>query len=376
MHRASRITDPPDHHFFGYYEKSPWNADGSSLLTHETAFQGRRPTAEDTASICLLDDATGDLGRVAETRAWDFQQGAMLQWLGPDYRRRFAFNDRDGDGFVTRIHDVEGDRIRTVEHPIYAVAPDGETAYTLDYHRLDRTRPGYGYTTGEDHDLAVTPEDDGVCRVDLTDGSLELLVSLADLAAFDPVPSMDHGVHWVNHIQLSPRGTRVAFIHRSETPDDRRWLDRLFAMAADGTGLRLLHSGLVSHYDWRTERELVAWTDHDGEAFYRYDLDGGVDSVGRGVLPRDGHCSFSPDGEWLLLDSYPDGDRQRGLYLYHWDRDELTELGAVHSPPVDESSLRCDLHPRWDRAGERICFDSTHEGTRQMYTLSVSELTT
>jgi hypothetical protein len=391
MDAVRRITDPPAHHFFGYYEKSPWNASETYLLAHESKFQDRRPTAEDTAGVCLIDDATGAVEQVAQTGAWDFQQGAMLQWLGPDYERRFVFNDRGDDGFVARIHDVEAGLVDTVDHPIYAVAPDGETAFTLDYDRLDETRPGYGYapiqSNGDPSDatgdsgsddgtgLHPHPDDEGVYRVDLSTGEATLLVSLAELAAFDPVPSMDHGVHWVNHVQLSPGGERVGFIHRSETPDDRRWLDRLFVVDADGSGLDCLHSGFVSHYDWRTDSDLLAWTDRDGEAFYRYDLDGSVAPVARGRLPRDGHCSFSPDGEWLLLDSYPDDDRQRGLYLYHWERDELVELGSVHSPPVEESSLRCDLHPRWDRSGERVCFDSTHEGSRQMYVCDVSDVT-
>jgi len=78
-------------------------------------------------------------------------------------------------------------------------------------------------------------------------------------------------------------------------------------MAADGTELQLLHSGLVSHYDWRAESELLAWTDHDGEAFYRYDLDGAVAPVGRGVLPRDGHCPFPPTASGSSSTPIPTG---------------------------------------------------------------------
>lgn len=274
---ARRVTDPSGHHFFGYYEKSPWNADESALLAHETSFQDRRPVAADAADIRLIHD-DGSAERVAETRAWDFQQGAMLQWLGPDYAERFVFNDRTDDGFVARIHGADGARVRTVGQPVYAVAPDGETAYTLDYDRLDHTRPGYGYAPldGDDAPPAPRPDDEGVYRVDLAADASELLVSLDELAAFDPVPSMAHGTHWVNHIQTSPSGERIAFIHRSETSDDRRWLDRLFVTDADGTGLTCLHSGFVSHYDWRIDGELLAWTDRDGRAFYRYDLDGGA----------------------------------------------------------------------------------------------------
>jgi len=45
---------------------------------------------------------------------------------------------------------------------------------------------------------------------------------------------------------------------------------------ADESALACLHSGFVSHYDWRIDGELLAWTDRDGRAFYRYDLDGGA----------------------------------------------------------------------------------------------------
>jgi len=34
--------------------------------------------------------------------------------------------------------------------------------------------------------------------------------------------------------------------------------------------------------------------------------------------------------------------------------------------------MRCDLHPRWSRQGTQVCFDSVHEGPRQMYVCDVS----
>ena len=40
----------------------------------------------------------------------------------------------------------------------------------------------------------------------------------------------------------------------------------------------------------------------------------------------------------------------------------------------DLSVMRSDLHPRWNRDGTQICFDSVHEGTRQVYVLNVKEI--
>jgi len=235
----------------------------------------------------------------------------MLQWLGPDYQERFVYNDRDPDhGYVTQVHDTDSGHVRTVESPVYAYGPAGETGFTLDFDRLDVTRPGYGYAPLEStpETMAPHPADEGVYGVDFTSGATELLVSLDDLAEYEPVDSFDHGFHWVNHIQPSPSGERIGFIHRSESPDDSRWLDRLFVMNADGSALTCLNTGFVSHYEWRTDEELFAWTDRNDErAFYNYDLsDGGVEQVGQGVLPVDGHCSFAHDGEWLLLDGKDD----------------------------------------------------------------------
>ena len=38
-----QVTHGPRHHFFGYYEKSPWSASGHLLLAHEAGFNDRPP---------------------------------------------------------------------------------------------------------------------------------------------------------------------------------------------------------------------------------------------------------------------------------------------------------------------------------------------
>ena len=40
-----------------------------------------------------------------------------------------------------------------------------------------------------------------------------------------------------------------------------------------------------------------------------------VQVVAANVFPPDGHCSFSPDGRWMLTDSYVMPDGCRNLYL-------------------------------------------------------------
>ena len=55
------------------------------------------------------------------------------------------------------------------------------------------------------------------------------------------------------------------------------------------------------------------------------------------------------------------------LMLYDIASDRRIDLGKFYSPAIQLSERRCDLHPRWNRAGTQICFDSVHEGSRQIY---------
>jgi Tol biopolymer transport system component len=95
--------------------------------------------------------------------------------------------------------------------------------------------------------------------------------------------------------------------------------------------------------------------------------------VGDGVFTCDGHCSFSPDGRWILTDTYPDAEGKRTLILFRPEDGVRVDMGRFHAGGL-AGPVRCDLHPRWSPDGRRVCFDSVHEGTRQMYVMDVSEV--
>jgi hypothetical protein len=84
---------------------------------------------------------------------------------------------------------------------------------------------------------------------------------------------------------------------------------------------------------------------------------------------RDGHCSYSPDEarRWIANDTYPDAEQRRTLYVFDTQTGRRTDLGRFYSPPELTQDFRVDLHPRWSRDGRQLCFDSAHEGSRQLY---------
>jgi Tol biopolymer transport system component len=91
-------------------------------------------------------------------------------------------------------------------------------------------------------------------------------------------------------------------------------------------------------------------------------------------MPRDGHCSDSPDAARRLIanDTYPDAEQRRTLYVFDTATERRTDLGRYYSPPELTQDYRVDLHPRWSRDGRQLCFDSAHEGTRQLYVAEVN----
>ncbi len=259
--RLRPVTAGPRHHFFGYYDKCPWNASGTLLLAHEAAFNDRPPGPDDRVTVGLVHLRDGNRYQgLAESRAWNWQQGAMLQWHPLDPERLLLHNDRRGGRFVGVVRDIDGREVNEYARPIYAVSPDGRCAFSVDFARLHAHRPGYGYAGGTDPGAGDPhPSDDGIHRIDLASGRAELIVSLQQLARLDANAQTRSAFQWINHVQVSPGGRWIAFFHIAQTGESG-WRARLFACAVDGTGLGcVLDADLVSHYDWLDDDRILIW---------------------------------------------------------------------------------------------------------------------
>ena len=52
---VTRVTDGPKYHFFGYFDKFPWNKSGRYLLANESDFMGRQPEAGEKLTLGMID---------------------------------------------------------------------------------------------------------------------------------------------------------------------------------------------------------------------------------------------------------------------------------------------------------------------------------
>jgi len=374
------VTSGPRHHFFGYYDKTTWDATGRYLLALETAFMDRPPTPDDAAVVGIVDLQQGNTYiPLDETLAWNWQQGTMLQWLPTAPDRLVVYNRREADRFVAIIRDVHTGETRRLPRPIYAVSRDGRQAVTPNFSRLARTRPGYGYVGVPDpwaDDPA--PADDGIYRMDLETGESRLIISVAQIADLGHDETMDDAEHWFNHLQFCTDDSRFVFLHRWRRRGEKAWLTRMFTARPDGSEVYCLNDHeMTSHFDWRDANHMLAWATRHGRGDHYYvfaDQAREVEVMGAEVLTTDGHCSYSPDGRWVLTDTYPDAEHRRQLLLCRPEDGLRVDLARFYAPPELEGEIRCDLHPRWNRDGTQVSLDSAHEGTRQVYVVDVSRL--
>lgn len=264
--------------------------------------------------------------------------------------------------------------------PVYAVAPDGKQSLHLNFSRAYDIRAGYGYAGVPDPWREVpAPDDAGIWWQNLENGDNRLLISIHQVAQFGSVKAPAEAKHWLDHLQWNSDGSRFLFLHRWGVPRAGAgawWQTRLFTAAADGGDLRCLSDhGMVSHFDWRDSSHILAWAHRCGigDCYFLFDDDSEhIESVGEGILSVDGHCSYSPDGQWLLTDTYPDRQGDKTLILWNLAQQKRLDIGKFYGPIPADPEIRCDLHPRWSRDGKQVCIDSIHQGSRQMYIVDVA----
>ena len=381
------ITRGPKHHWFSYYDKLEFDPTGRYCLGMQVDFEHRSPRPDDVIQIGMVDLQDGDRWiELDESRAWGWQQGCMLQWI-PGSDRHILWNDRQEDRYVCHVMDIKTGQRRTVGHPIYCLSPDGRTAFSADFRRINDTRPGYGYSGLPDpYAQDRAPAESGIFQVDLETGRQELIVSLADAATY-PLPTenpyfspedMPKAKHWFNHLLVNPDGTRLEFLHRWRPEGQTRWFTRMFTCAPDGSDLRcIINTGMASHFIWRDPAHILVWARHasHGDKFYVVeDREGGsFEVVAPDVMTRDGHCTYLPDLDWIVNDTYPDARREQTVYLYHLPTGRRVELGRYHSPPEYTGEWRVDTHPRHSPDGKTIVIDSPHTGAgRQLHLIDIS----
>lgn len=368
--------DDEKEYFFGYYDKSPWDATGKYMLCMRANNTWSDVSPKEKAEIILIDTQNGNKTRkLAETSAWNVQQSCMLQWLGPDFSSRVLYNDCRNGKYCAVILDIATGKERIISAPVYTVSSAGKTALTLDFSRLYNLRPGYGYyNVSEETKGIALPETTAVWTIDLENNEVNPLLKYTDFASFQPRKEMSEAgsVHKVNHLMISPNGKRFMVLYRWFV--GQRKYTRLITCNVDGSDMYLLSDdNMVSHCCWKNNEEILAFENkHEtGQGYYLMKDKSDIYSHLWSAISGDGHPSYLSDSSLVVTDTYP--NRKRIAEIRILKDNYIFPVARVFSPFKYDNDTRCDLHPRWNRTGDKICIDSVHEGHRGLYVINITK---
>jgi hypothetical protein len=399
---VTRMTPYGGNYFFGYYDLTPQNMGGDKYLYHRVDFIDRIQKRGDRALLGWFDPGvpTNDpscFNPVVETSAWNFQQGAMLQWHPAQPDSTIIYNHEDKTAYKGVVHNLITGEKHLLDQPVANVSPCGEKAVSINFSRMYTFRPGYGYAGIDDPWFSVNqPADDGIYRINLSTGEAPLILSLKSIwerTLADSCPTEKQPKILVNHITWNTTGSRFLFLLRYISSKGGGWKTSVMVSDDKGDDLQvLIPFGFASHYWWTGEDEVMFYSQGkeagSEPGLYLINVkDKTFIPVNRNVFNQDVHCSVFPGSDWILNDTYPHPYSSllnrgaikgnlpgyRRLFLYNNHDKSVVQMGNFFSPPQYEGDIRCDLHPRWSRDNSYFTFDSLHEGFRGIYRVDWKE---
>ena len=389
--------------FFGFHDLCPWSPDNThiAMLRYSSEIQ-RIPNGVDEAAICIWDPRSDGIRSVASTKAWNFQQGARLRWLSDG---SLLFNVIEGGEARARVITDQAKVVKELPMAVGALSPDESLAISPSFGRLGRYWPAYGYSGAQAPGLDdPCPRDDGLWAIDVERQQKDLLLSIFDVASYG-TGQIPVGPHFVTHPHFNRSGTRLAFMQRFFSADGGLF-SRLFVCHPDGSELRLIASEKVSHFDWIDDDTIIIWARFMpagiaklrsrgvlnfpfvkplvriaravrgpiknsvlSEHYYQIPVEDPTQRkvIASDVLTADGHPMLHPSRPIMVSDTYPDENGMLNLFLYDFSKDTRIDIARfADGVTTKDSDLKCDLHPRWDRAGERVAIDICERGVRRL----------
>ena len=379
-----------------FFDTSPVSPSGRYLAVTQFPRTDRLPRPADTARVVLVDLFTGEHRTVADTRGWDTQLGAQVQWGDTDHA--LYFNDVDTSTwqpFGVRMDPLSGTR-RHLQGTIYMVAPSGRHAVSPCLLRTGATQAGYGVIVPEEYvpTNKGAPANDGVYVTDTRTGQSRLVASLNRIVETVLGPDASSGgTYYSFHTKYNPQSTRIMLVLRFRPKGEKRFRPQLVTMKAGGSDLHLAIPAAEwaekggHHPNWCPDGKHVMMNLNingrgKGLKLVRARYDGiGLEPMTEEV-PGSGHPRLHPDGRHLVTDCYLHepmafDDGTVPLRLIDMRRGTETRFLRIRTRPDwmgPSKEFRVDPHPAWDPTFRFVLFNACPDGTRKVYAADLGPL--
>jgi hypothetical protein len=395
------VTPSIDRVIHRFHLTSPFSPSGRYLGLTRLSREDRPPAPGESADIVLVDLKTGTQQIIAQTKGWDTQLGAQVQWGASD--KELFFNDNDPSTWIPFgvKMDPRGGRTQKLEWTVYAVSPDGKWAASPCLRRISATQAGYGVIvpTANVPQNTGAADDDGVYVTDTATGRTRLIASFKRIVE-EAVPKIDvsrygPGDFYGFHVKWNARSDRLFLVLRYLPHRDKQYKPMLVTMTGDGRDIRLAVPSQEwadkggNHPNWHPDGDRVFMNlniDRNGWRFVTARYDGTGLTKLTDVPASQGHPSIHRKGRFLITDSYATekefGDGTSPLWFIDLATGEKRTLVRVKNvtplfdkDPGKAQEMRVDLHPAWDtQTNTLVAFNGVDKGTRRVFVADLRSL--
>ncbi|ABV51075.1 Hypothetical protein P9215_14621 [Prochlorococcus marinus str. MIT 9215] len=366
---------PGENIFFGYHDLDPFSVNNEIIIACKTKQRIKSIINSDLElGYFNLNEENGKFHYVDSTSSWCWQQGCRLQWFNQS-QNSIIFNTKVNNKIVSKVVDIfSKDLLKVFDRPIYSQSPNKKFFVSLDFYRLEKLRPGYGYQNSKyEIENQFAPKDDGLWLIDTKNGFSKLIINYSEIYNHKKNITMDNAYHYFNHVIWSPDSKKFFFLHLWLGKSGQRYA-RAFIWNNELKEYKLLIDNcLISHHAWLNNEKLLVYTDYKSEkmSYKIINLNSlSLKNIKEPLLKGDGHpfCS-QMQNNIFITDTYPDKFLEQSLLFHDINKKETKIIGKFYSPPKFRYDYRCDLHPRLSSDGNFIAIDSGHKGQRALIVL-------
>jgi hypothetical protein len=369
-----------------FFDTSPLSPSGKYLALFRMPYENKSPKPGDAGEVVLVDMKTGKERMVAQSRGWEVQLGAQVQWGKTD--NELYFNDVDTTNwtvFAVQYNPSTG-IARRMGGTVFMVSRDGSF---LASHNLINSRyaqVGYGVIIPKELTTKnVGPvASDGITVTDTKTGKSKMLVTIEDIykktVPSIAIPNPQDFHYYCFQVKWNPQGTKLLTTIQWSPVTGGPRQRAVITMNVDGSNLRTA----ITPEQWAKGGHHINWTPDGEHVSMNLEINDKLsglelitakyDGSDMKVVfqPGSGHPSFHPLGlSYIVTDAYPgemvaSGDGTVPIRLMNTKTGIEQKIASIFLSKT-EGEFRIDAHPAWDYSGRYVIFNGFTDDTRSVF---------
>lgn len=376
-----------ENYFFGYYDKSQISRSQQYYASLKCTNIYDYPNRDEYVEIGYFKKNSKHFKKVDKTKAFNFQQGAMINWIYLNNDEKLIYNVIENGRLFSRISSLFYNSKYDLPIPIYALSKNSKFFLTINFEHLSKYRRGYGYDLSliDEKNSYFKSNEIGIWKYDIQKNKILRIISKEDF-------QLENKNYWIEHINISPNNYDFVFLLRSKNTDGGIKTDFFLSDIEKTKLIKINNSGRTSHFNWISDNKIIVYGGisnkfntfrkskffqsvpgvkmilkiyhllirHDtiiskkltGDCYYIYDTKKikfhKIDN--NNLNSEDGHPTVDTiENRYMITDTYSDLPKKKAFLIFYdlFEKREIQRIEVDSIDQLDNSPFRCDLHPRF-----------------------------